>query len=93
MEHEEDGGNAGDGVEMGESSTARRLSLDSSGEYGALNGGVSLRESQEITTPSTSITDLPEELVENIFSRLSPYNELEEVKLVCKHWNKIAKSK
>jgi len=39
---------------------------------------------------STKIDDLPDEILENIFMRLSPYNDLDSVKQVCQRWNQIS---
>jgi len=40
----------------------------------------------------TSIRDLPDEILENIFARVPPYDDLDSVKLVCKRWNRITRS-
>jgi len=39
----------------------------------------------------TTIDDLPDEVLENIFARLSPYQDLDSVCAVCHRWNHIAK--
>lgn len=41
----------------------------------------------------TNINDLPEEVLEFIFSTLPPYKDLQEISLVCKRWELLAKSK
>lgn len=41
----------------------------------------------------TNINDLPEEVLEFIFSILPPYKDLQEISLVCKRWSGLAKSK
>ena len=38
-----------------------------------------------------SITDLPEEILEYIFFKVSPYNDLTSVMLVCSAWYRVAK--
>lgn len=40
----------------------------------------------------TNINDLPEEVLEFIFSILPPYKNLIEISLVCKRWSGLAKS-
>jgi len=39
---------------------------------------------------STSINDLPDEVLENIFGRLSPYRDLDSAKIVSVRWNRLA---
>ncbi len=41
----------------------------------------------------TQISDLPDEVLENIFSRCSLYDDMENVKITCKRWYSIAQSK
>lgn len=41
----------------------------------------------------TGIDDLPDETLEDIFSRLSTYTDLDSVKSVSRRWNSMAKSK
>lgn len=35
------------------------------------------------------ITDLPEEILEIILAKLSPYRDLKSAKLVCKQWHRL----
>ena len=38
---------------------------------------------------SANITDLPQEILEYIFSLLSPYKDFKSVMLVCRDWHNI----
>jgi hypothetical protein len=38
-----------------------------------------------------SFENLPDEILENIFLRLSPYEDLDSVKQVCHRWNRVSK--
>lgn len=42
---------------------------------------------------STSINDLPDEVLEFIFGHMPPYGDLESCALVCKRWTIIVRSK
>lgn len=41
---------------------------------------------------STSVNDLPDEVLEFIFGHLPPYRDLESCALVCKRWTNIVRS-
>lgn len=41
----------------------------------------------------TSINDLPDEILEFVFSHMPPYKDLESCALVCKRWANITRSK
>ncbi|CAL8111450.1 unnamed protein product [Orchesella dallaii] len=40
---------------------------------------------------ATGILDLPDEILENIFARVSPYNDLDSIRQVCKRWYTVSK--
>lgn len=42
---------------------------------------------------STSINDLPDEVLEYVLSLIPPYKDLEDCMLVCKRWHRTAISK
>lgn len=41
----------------------------------------------------TNINDLPDEVLEFIFSHMPPYKDLQSCALVCKRWTNVVKSK
>lgn len=41
---------------------------------------------------SIGIMNLPDEILENIFARISPYNDLDNIRLVCKRFYCVSKS-
>ena len=54
-----------------------------------------MEEEEEIGTDSQlkSITDLPEEILEHILMKISPYNDLMSASLVCSSWHRLVQGK
>jgi hypothetical protein len=77
---DDDAADAG-GLYSNANATMAEMIPSSSEEMMMIGGGV------------VTIGDLPEEILENIFGRLSPYSDLDNIKDVCRRWNVIAKSK
>lgn len=50
-------------------------------------------EFMEDDSSNININDLPDEVLEYIFSFVSPYKDLKECMLVCKRWHENVKSK
>lgn len=50
-------------------------------------------EDQPLLVAETHINDLPDEVLESIFIRVSPYNDFDNIKCVCRKWNALAQSK
>lgn len=48
---------------------------------------------EETDPVSTVIMDLPDEILENIFARVSTYDDLDNVRLTCKRFYFVYKSK
>ncbi len=48
---------------------------------------------EEPLSSSTNLLDLPEEILEYILVRLSPYRDLHAARRVCKLWYKIVQGK
>ena len=64
--------------------------VDSQSEFVVNSGDNSIDSNNEEQVP---IEKLPDEILENIFSRISPYDDLDNVKAVSRRWNRIAQSK
>ena len=69
---------------------SQELSLDTQSELVMKSGDESITSIKEEGAP---IEKLPDELLENIFCRISPYDDLDHVKAVSRRWNRIAQSK
>lgn len=59
------------------------------GNIEEVEGNIEKEEKDEELVP---IGRLPDELLENIFARISPYDDLDNVKAVCRRWNQLAQS-
>lgn len=49
--------------------------------------------SEDDDTSKKNINELPDEVLEYIFSLVSPYKDVKECMLVCKRWHSNVKSK
>ena len=62
-------------------------------ENATVNDDSGIIEDETVRILSTHINDLPDEVLENIFTRVSPYNDFDNIKCVCRKWNSLAQSK